>query len=398
MNKFNFGRYILPVSLFCSPEESYRARVAKQENVDALEKSLLQFGSLNEHVEVVMFVSANKPLPAKANFKPPQTAEELKLRGAEGYFTIVGDHTQRAMNQLRQKFSKNPKWASIEVKVFVCPRTTEVYAALKSWGILDNIKGEKRVTVSFHDKVTALHEDYLALKEHEGSAGHKDRTSSIKEQRRMDFGAISSGQMMQLWSIAAREGPVWDLLLKIIVGDIVAPQALKANTSRKSAKRGVVKAVNSAANFVNIGGIDDDILVSLLNEVVVGHASLQRLNEKCALVKARMKVQTAILQDQAIDADDWEVAKASFPVACDEHFVERWACSLVREGVKARAALPDLFFVEVDRRISADKSSAASRGQAAVSVRPLILMRCEIHFQNVCMFFLRLCPTGAGRR
>ena len=207
----------------------------------------------------------------------------------------------------------------------------------------------------------------------------------------MDFGAISTGQMMQLWSIAAREGPVWNLLLKIIVGDVVAPQALKANTSRKTAKRGVVKAVNSAANFVNIGGIDDDILVSLLNEVVVGHASLQRLNEKCALVKARMKVQTAILQDRAIDADDWAVAKASFPVACDEHFVERWACSLAREGVKARAALPDLFFVEVDRRISADKSSAASRGHAAVSVHPLILMRCENHFQYHC-FSLILCP------
>jgi len=251
MAKYNFGRHVLPVGLVCSPEERYRARVAKQDNVDSLERSLLQFGTLNDHVEVVMFLGPNKPLPAKLGFKPPASLEEMKARGAEGFFTIVGDHTQRAMNQLRLKFTKNPKWATVQAKVFVCPRTPEVYAALKSWGILDNIKGEKRVSVSFHDKVTALHEDYVSLKLHEGEAGHKERTAAIKEARRMDFGGISGGQVMQLWSIAAREGPVWDLLLKIISGDVVAPEPERASTSRKSVKRGV-KAVNSAANFVNI--------------------------------------------------------------------------------------------------------------------------------------------------
>ena len=240
---------------------------------------------------------------------------------------------------------------------------------------MDNIKGEKRVSVSFHDKVTALHEDYASLKQHEGEAGHKERTASIKEARRMDFGGISAGQMMQLWSIAAREGPVWDLLLKIISGDVVAPEPQRANTSRKTVKRGV-KAVNSAANFVNIGGIEDDVLVSLLNEIVIGHASLQRLNEKCALVKARMKVQTAILSDNIIDESDWTAARTTFPIACDDQFVERWAVSLVREGLKARAALPDLFFSELDRRIATDKSSSASRATSVVSFILLILMRC----------------------
>ena len=71
---------------------------------------------------------------------------------------------------------------------------------------MDNIKGEKRVTVSFHDKVTALHADFESLKQHEGEAGHKERTAAVKEARRMDFGKISTGQMMQLWSIAARSG------------------------------------------------------------------------------------------------------------------------------------------------------------------------------------------------
>ena len=61
--KHSYGRHSIPVVLLLSPEEKYRARVAKQENVDALANSMMQFGSVNEHVEVVLFLPPNKPLP-----------------------------------------------------------------------------------------------------------------------------------------------------------------------------------------------------------------------------------------------------------------------------------------------------------------------------------------------
>ena len=98
-----------------------------------VEKSLLNFGSVNEHVEVVLFVPAKKSLPPKANFKPPLTSEDMKTRGFEGYFTVCGDHTQRAMNQLHRRFPLNPKWATLSCMVVVCQRTADSYSALKSW-------------------------------------------------------------------------------------------------------------------------------------------------------------------------------------------------------------------------------------------------------------------------
>ena len=368
MAKCCFGRHELPVPLIQSPEEKYRARVARQDNVDTLERSLLQFGTINEHVEVVLFVGPNRPLPTKVGFKPPLTLEEMKSRGLEGFFTVVGDHTQKAMNQLARKFENNPKWAKLSAVVYVCQRNNDSYAALKSWGILDNIKGEKRVTVSFLDKIAALHEDYLALAEHEGEAGHKERTALRKEQRRQDFGGISSGQMMQLWSLAARKGRVWELLHKIVSGDMVHSQDRSSTSkARKGGRKGGAKEVKSAANFVNIGGIDDTILEEMLQAIVVGHASLQRLNEQCGLVKARMRLQTAVLQDSNVDEEDWEAAKVKFPLSTHEDFVERWACSLVRQGLKARDSLPELFFFELDRRIQSDKSSAEVRGRAAAA-------------------------------
>ena len=94
IDKISFGRHVLPVSLIVSPEDKYRARVAKQENVDALEKSMLTFGTLNDRVEVVLFLPANKAVPTKVGFKPPQTQDEMKTRGFEGYYTIVGDHAE----------------------------------------------------------------------------------------------------------------------------------------------------------------------------------------------------------------------------------------------------------------------------------------------------------------
>lgn len=108
-----YGRHSLPVGLVMSPEERFRARVAKQENVDALEQSILQFGSVNEHIEVVLFLGPSKTAPPRNGFQAPLTVEELKRRGFEGYFAIAGDHTQRAMNQLHKRFSKNPKWATL---------------------------------------------------------------------------------------------------------------------------------------------------------------------------------------------------------------------------------------------------------------------------------------------
>ena len=370
IDKFSFGRHVLPVSLILSPEDKYRARVAKQENVDALEKSMLTFGTLNDRVEVVLFLPASKALPAKVGFKPPQTQEDMKARGFEGYFTIVGDHTQWAMHQLHKRFKANPKWATITATVYLCHRTTEVYSALKSWGLLDNIKGEARVAVSFADKISSLHDDYLALADNEAQPGHKERTAALKTRRAKDFGDISSGQMMQLWSIAARSGPVWDNLWLIITGQVSPPPTAMTQSSRRHGKQrpARVKTVKSAANFTNIGGVDDETLNDLLHEIVVGHSSLQKLNEQCGLIKARVRVQTVVMSDaQLAQFDDWAEECVKFPMACDEEFVSRWTVALVREGVGARQDLPALFYEELDRRVTIDvKAVDATRAALAV--------------------------------
>ena len=373
IEKMSYGRHVVSVPLIQSPEAIYRARVALQENVDTLQNSLMEYGTINENVQLVLFVSAGRVMPQKSGFKPPQTPDEMKARGFEGYFTIVGDHTQRAMNQLHKKFKANAKWATLTAVVYVCTRSSKNYQILKSWGILDNVKGETRVAVSFVDKITCLHDDCLNLLEHSETAGHKERTAQLKLQRCAEFG-ISSGQMMQLWSLASRTGPVWVLLKRIMNGDIAAPPIKLSNSSRRG-KKSVMKPAKSAACFTNIGGLDEAQLVPLLEAVACGRSTLQTLNDQCSLTKARMRVQTAVLTDSKVSQTSWEDAVGIFVRACDDEFVERWAVAINRQKIKQRDSLPAHFFEELERRITADVEQPRQSQQVLFAVSLILMNR-----------------------
>ena len=150
--------------------------------------------------------------------------------------------------------------------------------------------------------------------------------------------------------------------------------------------------MKSAANFTNIGGVDDETLNELLHEIVVGHSSLQKLNEQCGLIKARVRVQTVVMSDaQLVEFDDWADACVKFPMACDDELVSRWTVALVREGVGARQDLPALFYEELDRRVTVDvKAVDASRAAQAVG-HALININ-----GSLSDIFGRWCPRTSG--
>jgi hypothetical protein len=159
MAGYFYGRHAIKVKLIQSPEEQYRARVAKQENVDALEKSSSSTAPSTSMWSWCCLCGREQAAAGEGWVCSHGKSGGAGQAGFEGYFTVGGDHTQRSMKQLHRKFGNNPKWAELEAKVFVVQRTEAVYRVLKSWVILDNMKAEKRVTVSFHDKIASLHED-----------------------------------------------------------------------------------------------------------------------------------------------------------------------------------------------------------------------------------------------
>ena len=71
--------------------------------------------------------------------------------------------------------------------------------------------------------------------------------------------------------------------------------------------------------------------------------TLQKLNDQCGLVKARMRVQTAVLTDSRIQQDSWTEAQLAFPQACNDEFVERWAVCITSENIKSHTCVTGYF-------------------------------------------------------
>ena len=69
----------------------------------------------------------------------------------------------------------------------------------------------------------------LTLTEFNDMSGHEERTAKLNALRCKDFGLNSSGQMMQLLSLAS-VGPA----PQVIIGEVTAPAVLKSNSTRRS--------------------------------------------------------------------------------------------------------------------------------------------------------------------
>ena len=81
-------------------------------------------------------------------------------------------------------------------------RSQEVFAALKSWGILDNVKGQTRVMISFSEKIFSLHAysvqlDASIVESKLDAAAAKSVTLALKSARSNEY-AIPPNSLGQL--------------------------------------------------------------------------------------------------------------------------------------------------------------------------------------------------------
>ena len=163
IKRHSFGKFMIPIDDCHSPDSKIRARVALSSDINKLECSFAKFTSIHDQSVVVVFWPSNKKLPARSSFDIDDHDLYELCRAQGGFFFVVGDHTQLAVHRLHRKYPKNKLWAFIPAQVLICHRTPEAEHTLKSWGILDNVKGQKRTFVSFASKLFSLHEDYVNL-------------------------------------------------------------------------------------------------------------------------------------------------------------------------------------------------------------------------------------------
>ena len=354
IEEMNYGRWSVPIEMVRSPEPVFRARVAQRENIDVIKKSFLRTHSVHSNSMVVGFLPSRAALPPKRNFdlhkflaKNPQWSDR--------FFAVIGDHTQIGLHELHTDYAKNPLWAALPCQVLLTVRSQEGFAALKSWGILDNVKGQTRVMISFREKIFSLHEDSVHLDTSiaEGkldAAAAKAVTLGLKSARSNEY-AIPPNSLGQLWNIASRKGDVWTAIEKILQGNVVSTSAfLKPK---------------SASPFVFMGGIPDEDLLVLLNKVVNGEENMKEFQASCKRYKAAARVQREILRHTEIAMDDWVAAQEKFPTACDPKFVDSWTQIILARKLKNKTPLPADFTRLLNAKVEVDLNVQSSRAQQA---------------------------------
>ena len=322
----------------------------------------MTFHSIHDQAMVVFFLPSESKLPNKRTFDVLEFVRQLEdgdddavAMARDGGFAIIGDHTQLALKDLAFDFPHNQKWKRLPGEVMFCHRDEESYDMLKSWGILDNVKGQKRTFVSFQSKMESLRTDYLTLCEQadKGSTQFRQFARVLKENRKAEYD-MPQASFGQLWQLVVKEEPVWRLLKLIFNGEVANPKAFNKP--------------KSGSIFNLMGGIPDDDLVAMLQPVVAGRKTLKAFTADCKLWKASHRVQTEILR-QIADGDDWKEVQGRYPSACADSFVLDWSRWILHRNLKQKQPLPPDFFDMLSKKMEADqKQSMAAAAHASVSV------------------------------
>ena len=345
IRQHSYGMQTIKIANAHSPEAKYRARISEQKDIDVLAESFLRFQTVHTNSVFVAFWPNNKQFPAKVRFDISDTKVYAQL-ATDGFFFIAGDHTQSAIKEIHTRYPKNKKWQEVTGTLLICRRDPRTLQTLKSWGILDNIKGQKRTTVSFCNKITSIHEDFEQIRANisPGDPSYKDLISEVKKARMRDYD-MSSNSFGQLWNLAAREGGVWKAINAILLGRVANPKKFKLP--------------RSCSAFTGMGNIPSADLEFLLNEVVKGHATLAKFGKMCKRYKAKARVQTQILA--ILEADSWEASQLKYPNTCSSNLVDMWSNHIVSSLMKQKTEMPASFFEMIEQRLSMDKEINKSK-------------------------------------
>jgi hypothetical protein len=334
--KMDYGRILLPSRLAKSPETRFAARAAQKEALDRLEASVTTTMSVHDGSVWVVFIPDGQPIPPKRGFDFGAWLSSQREEKIDGFYAVIGDHTQLVVKKLAGDFPRNVLWQTIPGKLLLCHRSAANYSLLKSWGVADNQKGETRAVTTFMDKVFSIHRDIEEVQARLADSiidrkAAKTELKRLRSHRGLEFG-LNTNSMGQRWGIAQRTGAVWTALEAIISGNV-----------RGSGPKKRFVAPVSAAPFTTMGGIPDDDLAVLLGLVVDGTRTLKEFSESCKRYKATARVQREILAHEDVNVETWLEAQDKFVAACDAQFVSTWVQVILTNNIKQKTPLPGNF-------------------------------------------------------
>jgi hypothetical protein len=279
MNPFFIGMGNMPISLFRDPDKDWRDRPHDPKRVLDLAENILSTTLMPTHSVFVIVSTDIYREHSQDKFVFNTLVNRVEQMDVEVVQALAGNHTRLAIYSLFKRFRKNPNFHSVFGKLYLFPSMPEVYIWLRVRGKVDNRMLTMRKN-TFIDDTQTLHYHALADVNRFGLKKISDLTTENLDALKSTFIASghASGTVGSMWQLAKREGDIWELLEMIFQGHIESP----------TQKRSVIPV--SGSKFCRIGGVNDETLKGLLEEIVAGQASLGMLNQNCIFYKMQFTV------------------------------------------------------------------------------------------------------------
>jgi hypothetical protein len=288
MNPFFIGMGNMPISLFRDPDIDWRDRPHDPKRVLALAENILSTTLMPTHSVFVIVSNAIYREHSEDKFLFNSLVNRVEQMDVEVVQALAGNHTRLAIHSLFKRFRKNPNFHAVFGKLYLFPEMSEVFIWLRVRGKVDNRMLTMRKN-TFIDDTQTLHYHALADVNRFGLKKISDLTTENLDALKSTFIASghASGTVGSMWQLAKREGEIWELLEMIFQGHIESPNPKKRNIPVSGSK------------FARIGGVNDDTLKGLLEDIISGQSSLGMLNQNCIFYKMQFTVTTRFCKEIA---------------------------------------------------------------------------------------------------
>jgi hypothetical protein len=286
MKAFYIGMGHVPIEMFRDPDVQWRDRPADPKRVLTQAENILETTLIPTHGQFVIVHSALYAEHVQHNFTFVALIERCEDYVDEIIQCLAGNHTRLAILNLFKRFRKNPSFHTMFGKLFLFPEKAEVIVWLRVRGKVDNRILSIRKN-SFIDDTQTLHYHAVADVKRFG-LDHISQLSGLNvDALKSTFVAAGHAPptVGSMWQLAKREGIIWDLLEQIFTGQVESETGQKALIPLSGSK------------FCRIGGVNDDALQGLLEDVISGTSSLGKLNGNCIFYKMQFNVTMKVCKE-----------------------------------------------------------------------------------------------------
>ena len=362
----DYGRHSVATMDIIKPCDEIRARTVDPAHVKALVTSFKKWNNAPTDIQVlVMFESGSvssdskikevNALPLKRTFDFEEWYPTLKLHGFQ---VICGDHTVEAIKSLLHKFQSNPMWKRLTVQVYLGLKSDpDVARWAHLWGTADNMKKAVQRRVTVVEQLIETHRLFFAHPKIDQFYANNNSGKGIswvrqfKKDRSMAL-SLKHGLFGQIWTVAQKKGPFWDLIERIFLGvgchdDHMAPK--------------------SVSHFIHTSGIPQELLLGWLNDICIGQSNPLMFQTLCYHYKARSFIRRKILERLSTQFKrpatgagslSWDDACSRYKNITDYGWIESFVPG-IGHGIKK--TLSEIFVTAMEKRLSNDIDFAAGK-------------------------------------